>query len=424
MGKPIDYLIVGAGQAGIHAAQTLLKQANKSNITIVDDDPDSFYYRAALKYMVKKRVGEQELNGATESFFKNKRIDKIAQKVSAIKPSDNSVILGDNTELHYNKLLIATGGHSFIPPIPGNDIKGVYPQRTLEDTRRICDLADNGKFKKCFVLGAGVLGTELAESLAERRVDVEIFSNHKIMVPRMLDSRASEIIVELYKKNGVKIHFEESISKILEDENNNVRGIETTKGEIIDCDGVFICTGMRRNIELAKNAGLNVERGIITNKYLQTSDPNIFAAGDVVEIVDDNQFHHFIDLWGPAGDMGKIAAKNMMEDSKPEPYDIGAFHAYTIFWKHNCHVLGDFAPKDLTGIETLIYDKKSSTTHNYYKIHFKDNRIIGIISLGEARDPIILQHIIKEKLPIPPNISKEEIIERGFDYERILYSKR
>ncbi len=422
--KIIDYVIIGAGQAGFFAGQTLLKQENKTKITIIDEDLDSFYYRASLKYMVKKRVGEKELIGTTQSFFKNKRINKIAQKVSVINPSDNSVILGDNTIIHYKKLLIATGGYSYIPQIPGSEIEGVYPQRTLEDTRRICEIADRGKFKKCLILGAGVLGTELAESLVERGVKVELFSNRNTLVPRMLDSRAAEIVADLFKKNGVKIHYEASFSKILEDENKKVRGVETTKGEIIDCDGVFICTGMKRNIELAKNAGLNVERGILTNNFLQTSEPNIFAAGDVVEIVDDKQSHHLIDLWGPAGDMGKIAAQNMMDNSNPIPYNIGAFHAYTIFWKHNCHVLGDFAPKDLTGVETLTYDQKSSTTHNYYKMHFKDNRIIGILSLGEARDPIHLQHIISEQLSIPPNISKKEIIERGFDYERILYAKR
>ena len=260
--------------------------------------------------------------------------------------------------------------------------------------------------------------------MVERGVEVELFSNRNTLVPKMLDSRAAEIVADLFKKNGVKIHYEESFSKILEDEYKKVRGVETSKGETIDCDGVFICTGMRRNIELAKSAGLNVERGIITNKFLQTSDPNIFAAGDVVEIVDDKQSHHLIDLWGPAGDMGKIAAQNMIDESKIIPYNISAFHAYTIFWKHNCHVLGNFAPKDLTGIETLTYDKGSSTTHNYYKMHFKDNRIIGILSLGEARDPIHLQNIITEKISIPPNISKKEIIEREFDYERILYAMR
>jgi len=422
--KIIDYLIIGAGQAGIFTAQTLLKQENKSKITIIDEDPDSFYYRASLKYMVKKRVDEKELNGTTQSFFKDKRINKIEQKVSTIKLSDNFVILGDNTELHYKKLLIATGGHSIIPQIPGTELEGVYPQRTLEDTRRICEIADKGKYKKCLILGAGVLGTELAESLVERGVEVEMFSNRNTLVPRMLDSRAAEIVADLFKKNGVKIHYETSFSKILEDANKKVRGVETTKGEIIDCDGVFICTGMRRNIELAKSAGLNVERGVITNKFLQTSDPNIYAAGDVVEIVDDNQSHHLIDLWGPAGDMGKIAAQNMINESTPIPYNVGAFHAYTIFWKHNCHVLGDFAPKDVTGIETLIYDQASSTIHNYYKMHFKDDRIIGILSLGEARDPIHLQHIISQQLSIPSDISKKEIIERAFDYERILYAKR
>jgi len=422
--KLIDYVIIGAGQAGIFAAQTLLKQDKKSKITIIDEDSDSFYYRAALKYMVKKRVEEKELNGTTSAFFKDKRINKIAQKVSIINPSDNSVVLADNTILLYKKLLIATGGHSYIPQILGTDIKGVYPQRTLEDTRRICEIADKGKYKKCLILGAGVLGTELAESLVERGVEIELFSNRNKLVPRMLDSRAAEIVADLFKKNGVKIHYETSFSKILEDEHKEVRGVETTKGEIISCDGVFICTGMRRNTELAKSAGLNVERGVITNNFLQTSDPNIFAAGDVVEIVDDNHSHHLIDLWGPAGDMGKIAAQNMLGKSTPIPYNIGAFHAYTIFWKHNCHVLGDFAPKDMTGIETLIYDQVSSTTHNYYKMHFKDNRIIGILSLGEARDSIHLQHIISQQLSIPPNISKKEIIERAFDYERILYAKR
>ncbi len=420
--KPV-YVIIGAGHAGISAAENLRKLDSKIPITIIDNDPDSFYYKAALKFFVKNHINENQLAGRSQNYLKNLKISFIRKKAQKIDIENKTVVFEDEKIQPYIKLLLATGGTPFIPPIPGKELKSVYPLRTLQDARKIGEIADSGKHQKCCILGAGLLGTELGEALRIRGIQVELFTQDDIVIQRMIDESCSSIIVKLFEKQGVKIHFKTSFNKILDDGTGHVSGIESSKGDLVECDGVFICTGIRRNIRIAQDAGLKTNRGIIVDQYLKTDSPDIFAAGDVVEYFDEaTNSHKLIELWGPAGVMGKIAASNMLGGTLK--YNIGAFHAYTLLWGHTIHVLGNFKPQNPSDFDIKTFMQQKPGKMNYFKLIFQDNYIKGSMSVGEARDPTLIQRIIKNKIPIPENITKDEVMQRDFDYDRIIYGSK
>jgi NAD(P)H-nitrite reductase large subunit len=238
----------------------------------------------------------------------------------------------------------------------------------------------------------------------------------------MIDEKASKIIEHEFTRHSVKIHFKTGFKEILGNDKGEVIGVITSEGKKIECDGVFICTGIRPNTTLAKDAGLQVNRGIITSQYLQTSDPDVYAAGDVVEFFDDTtQTHRFIELWGPAGKMGTIAALNMLGQQKS--FNIGSVHAYTVFWGHNCHSIGDYNPALSNQLKIIQKESQGAHTKNYMKLIFKGRQLIGALTLGEARDPLFLVEIISRGLLIPQNITLEALLEPEFDLEQIIYQK-
>lgn len=413
-------VIIGGGQAGIHAVEEIRRHDKKKHIYLIDNDIHLFYFRAALKYYIKKHIELPDLNARLETFIKKNNITFFQDTVEKIDRDHQFVNTKAGLEIPYTHILIATGGTPFIPPISNIDLNGIFPMRSMQDTLNICQKADGGKFKKIVILGGGVLGIELAESLIERGISVSILTRGDVLVPKMLDSNSSAIVVKKYQESGMDLHFDETITEIHSDDSGNVNAITSSKNLKIECDCLCICTGILRNIQIAIDCNLETNIGIKVNEFLQTSDPNIFAAGDVVEYYDpESKTHKLIELWGPAGKMGKIAGNNMIKEHTK--YKLGTFHAYTIFAGLNCHVIGEYNPKNPEEYEILEMKYLVRDQACLFRLILQENYIKGVFSLGEARHPMILEKIITLKRPIPSNVTKSMLMERGFDFERILY---
>ncbi|MHA1610740.1 MAG: NAD(P)/FAD-dependent oxidoreductase, partial [Promethearchaeota archaeon] len=401
-------------------------------------DEEAFYFRAALKYFIKNTITKIQLKGRVADFWKDRKIQRIMDTVKLIDKNEQFVEISDGVRIPYIKLLIATGGSPFLPSISGIHLQNVHPMRSIRDTQEICNIIDKGRWKHCVILGAGVLGMELAEALLHRQISVDILTNSQNLIPRMLDSKASKIIRKISESKGLTIHFQDSIQSIQSNKLNQegqeqpenqepgsgfANQVITTSGKTIQCDGVFICTGMTRDISLTIKIDLPTNRGVLVDGFLQTSDPHIFAAGDVVEIKNSSEkTSQLVELWGPAGKMGKIAAMNML--GRKSPYSLQSIHAYTMLWKHSIHSIGIFNPEDGAKEKYIIQSNQDTVggTSNYFKLVFLDNRIVGCLMVGQARDPLLLEHIINHNIKIPPEILNDEIMEREFDFERILYS--
>lgn len=422
MGKQLKkgFVIIGGGHAGISAIEGFRKIDSKSRLYLIDDDPDNFYFRAATKFLIKGRIEEKDIQGRPDNFFKSNKIKLLKNSALKINSEAKIITLEDDKLLPYEKLCIATGATPFLPPISGINLKNVFVHRSLEDTRKIINLVEKGDNFHPIIIGGGVLGVELAEALALRNIEVELVTLDSRLIPRMIDDYASSILHQHLINNKISIHYSSSVREIIGDEHSFSKGVVLQSNDIISGNAVFICTGIKRNLSLALDAKIEANRGIQVNRFMQTSNPHIFAAGDVVEFKEDLFHHQFIELWGPAGQMGKVAGMNMA--GAEEIFNLDVFHAYTLLFKQNCHCIGDYQPN-----EPALYDIKVSKyewngNSCYFKLVFKENVLVGALTFGEARDAMLLDHIIKQNKPLPSNFSKEDLLDRTFDLDRILYA--
>lgn len=430
MGKKSKYkpgiVIIGAGHAGVQAAEQIRKMDSKIRLYVLDPDKSAFYFRAALKFFLKQKITEEKLNGRQKNFWKINNITRLELKVVRIERNERKIYCEGDVEIEYTKLLIATGGTPFIPNFAGGNFQNIVPIRSLTDAQNITQIISGSSEIRCVILGGGVLGMELADALISRGKNTVLITNKEVLIPKMLDQRAAEIIRQLSEENGLDIRFNTTIKEIKGNEEGKVSALVLSDNSTIPCDALFVCTGITRNTEIARQAGLETNKGIIVNQFLQTSDPVIYAAGDVVEFnAEVNIESHLIELWGPAGKMGQIAALNMM--GKPIPFEKFTIHAYTILWNHNIHAIGNFIytrEQKPEGFEVLSIEDDVGGTHNYFKLVFQGRQIVGAMSVGQARDPIVLEYIISHRIPVPADISKEELLLRDFDLERIYYHKK
>ncbi len=415
------YIIIGAGHAGIAAVEGFRQIDPKSRLYIIDPDPDAFYFRAATKFMIKGHITAESLQGRPPNFYKQHKVTSISSKVIRIDRQEKIVFLANDKQIPYVKICIATGGSPFIPPIEGKDATNIYVHRSLEDTKRILNFVEKNPKGKAIIIGAGVLGTELAEALNLRQIQVKLFTREKVLIPRMLDQTASHLLESQLILHGVEVSYNVQKLQIITDEFSRAISIRVNEHENFECDAIFICTGIRRNIDLAKAASLEVNKGVLVNNSLQTSDPNIYAAGDIVEFREPNQTQpSFLELWGPAGEMGKLAGKNMTGLS--DTFQLGAFHAYTLLFGQNCHCIGNFNP-NLPDKYTILESKYTwNQQEKYLKLVFQENILVGVLTFGEAREAMLFEHIIRKHRTLPSQYQKEDLLDRTFDLERILYA--
>ncbi len=305
----MQYIIIGAGPAGIVAAETLRKQDSDATITVIGDEAEPPYSRMAIPYFLEHKI---EQSGTwlrdPERHYQQLNIELVQQKVNAIDAANHQISLDDGARRSYDKLLIATGSTPFTPPIPGRDNPRVSSCWTLADARKIIDGAQSGA--NVVLIGAGFIGCIILESLVKRGVNLSVIETGNRMVPRMLNEKAGGLLQRWCESQGVTVKTSCSVDSIEDGANGAV--VKVSDGSRIDADLVITATGVRANIALAENAGLKVDQGILVDEYLQSSDADIYAAGDVAQALDFSSGEYRVQAIQPtATDHGRIAALNM-----------------------------------------------------------------------------------------------------------------
>jgi NADPH-dependent 2,4-dienoyl-CoA reductase/sulfur reductase-like enzyme len=303
------YVILGTGIAGFATAETLRTLDPISEILLVSDDPFGFYSRPGLAYFLTGEIPEKQLFLFSKKGKLNLNIQPIHGRVSQLDPIAHTIKIEPSGLLTYDRLLLATGASAVPLDIPGADLQGVVKLDNLEDTRHILSLARHTK--TAVVVGGGVVGVELVEGLVAQGVKVHYFLRGDWFWSNVLGEAEAHMVEHHLTHDEVIIHRNTEIAEIL-GERGKVRGVQTTKGVFIKCNMVAVGIGVRPRMELAQAAGLKTDRGILADETLQTSHPDIFAAGDVAQIFDPLTGHSSVDnLWYPARKQGRIAAMNM-----------------------------------------------------------------------------------------------------------------
>jgi nitrite reductase (NADH) large subunit len=304
------YVIIGAGAAGISAAETIRQADSSGEILIFTDEPFGFYSRPGLAYYLTGEIPESQLHPFPGTYFQNLNINIWQASVTRLLPADHLIILSNGNRVKYDRLLIATGSTAIQPEFPGVDLEGVVKLDNLSDARQI--LKNIRKVKSAVVVGGGITALEIVEGFHAHRVKIHFLLRRDRYWSSVLDEIESKIVLSRLKHDGINLHFNTEIAAI-RGKNGKVGAVVTKDDQEIPCQMVAIAIGVRPNIDIARQANIDVDRGILVDSFLQTSAPDVYAAGDVAQIYDPITGKAHLDiLWGPARDEGRIAGLNMI----------------------------------------------------------------------------------------------------------------
>lgn len=384
-----QYVIVGNGLAGVTAAQHLTKIDPAAQIHILGAEPYLYYRRPMLWKHIAGEMEESDLYFKPAEWYEGQNIHVHLNALAvSVDPQAHIVTLADGRTLGYDRLLIATGSTPSVPPIKGSDKKGVFTLRTLDDAHNIKAEAANSQH--VIVIGGGLLGLETARSLLapNRAVSVLEFMPH--LLPRQLSADGAAVLQHLLEDIGLEIVTGAATAAILGD--SHVTGVQLEDDRIIEGQVVIISAGIRPRIELAEKAQLRTNRGVIVDQHMRTSDPDIYAAGDVAEA--KGTIYGIIPA---AMEQARVAAANMVKPGSTAY--VGTLPSTTlkvVGIALTC--LGNSNATDNEG--WTIVTQMDQAAGVFRKLVLKDGRITGAILMGDVRDARAIQQLIQNKTDV------------------------
>ena len=306
----MKHLILGAGPAGVIAAETIRKHAPHHEITLVGDEPEAPYSRMAIPYLLMGHVGEEgtHLRHGADHYAKQRIHVKRGVRASAVDTAARTVTFDDGSSLGYDRLLLATGSQPANPPIPGIHAAGVEHCWTLKDARAIAQRAVKGA--RVLQMGAGFIGCIILEALAARGVHLTVVEMGDRMVPRMMGPTAGGMIKSWCEGKGVRVLTGTRVEAI---ETHAPLRARLSDGQHVECDLVINATGVRPNIGFLEHSGVRCLVGVLTDEHLQTNVPGVYAAGDCAEAFDKVSGKTIVSAIQPnAAEQARVAGLNMV----------------------------------------------------------------------------------------------------------------
>jgi len=304
------HIILGAGPAGVIAAETIRKHAPQDDVFLVGDEPEAPYSRMAIPYLLVGRVGEAGTHlRHTPDHFERLGIQLKRNRAVKLDAAAKTVTMDDGSVHGFDRLLIATGFSPATPPIPGIAGAGVHPCWTLADARAIMALAKPGA--KVVQMGAGFIGCIIMEALATRGVHLSVVEMGDRMVPRMMGPTAGGMIKAWCESKGVDVHTGARVDAI--DRSGPRMKVKLSTGAELDADLVISATGVKPNIGFLADSAVRCLVGVLTDEHLQTTVPGIYAAGDCAEAFDKVSGKTIVSAIQPnAAEQARVAALNMV----------------------------------------------------------------------------------------------------------------
>src|SRR5665213_663123 len=367
-------VVVGNGMAGVACVEQILKQPHDFEITIFGDETHANYNRILLSLVLAgEKSAEDIVINDIEWYQTNDIRARLGVKIASID-RDKKIVVDENGGVtEYDKLILATGSSAFIPPIPGVDKKNVHVFRTLDDTRALLEKAEPGL--KVAVIGGVLLGLEAARGLQVRGCEVTVVHLMETLMERQLDATGGDYLKRKIESLGIRVLLPQQTAALFG--NGRVDGLRFATGEELEADLVVIAAGIRPNADLGRRAGLEVRRGVVVNDYMETSDPHIFAVGECTE-----HRGQTFGLVAPLFDQGRVLASTITGNGGP------AFTGASPAAKLKIMGVDIFSAGSIDetepGVETVRYEDPALGA--YKKLLIKDNRLHGMILVGDIED--------------------------------------
>lgn len=405
------YVIIGNGAAGVTGAETIRRLDPEGAIAIISDEELPFYSRLLLAEFIAGAASEEELLLRTEASYAALGVELLLRStVVRLEPEEKRILLADGQALSYDRLLIATGASPMLPKVEGLEGPGVFSLRTIKDAKEIVAASQNIEY--AVVIGGGLVGLHAAFGLQARRLAVAVVEMLPHLLPQQLDRRAGEILGEAIEAKGVQVILGQAVEKILR-RDRTVEGVVLTDDQRVECGLLVVAAGVRPNIALAQEAGLQVGEGILVDSHLQTSLPDVYAAGDVAETIDPLVGQRTLSaVWPSAVEQGRVAGHNMAGD--PVEYE-GAFGLLNSVEFAGTPIIsvGLIRPEG-NAYEISVSEGKDS----YRKLIFREDRLVGVILLGEIERAGIYTALIRQQIDVSK--IREELSAGTINYGHLL----
>lgn len=368
------YLILGNGAAGYQAAKAIRDRDRTASVVMISDEPYRSYNRPMLTKSIMAELDEDQIAIQDEKWYEEQNIVQVlGKKVASVDTGEKEVSLEDGTRLKYTKLIYALGAECFIPPIPGSEKEAVVAIRRLEDTKKVAELLPS--VKNVVVIGGGVLGLEAAWEMKKAKCSVTVLEIAPVLMGRQLDEPAGGLLKEIGQDCGIMIRTNVQPAEILG--NERVSAVRLKDGEEIPADMVIISSGVRSNIGLAQQMGLETDRGVVVNSRMETSMADVYACGDCAQYQNVNYA-----IWPEAVDQGKVAGANAAGD-KTEYVQVPA--ALTFHGMNTAlYAVGDTGKNPNLVYKTV--ELKDMGRKQYKKYYFLNNRLCGVILIGDVSE--------------------------------------
>jgi nitrite reductase (NADH) large subunit len=401
----MNIVIVGNGVAGVTAARIIKEKNPETRVSIYTDESYHYYPRPRLYEVLSGEAKPREVYMFSEEWYEKKGIMvQLNEKALSIDIDRKELLLEGGSRIKYYKLLLANGGHSFVPPIKGVEKTGVFTLRTIKDALNIKEFTK--KTKKVIIIGGGLLGLEFASSLKKLGQQVRVVELFPRLLPKQLDPDGATILKNRIASRGIDIVLGAKTVEILGKE--TVSGILLDRGETISGDLVLISAGMRSNTELALEAGIKVNRGIVVDRNLRTSADDVYAVGDAAEF--EGRVYGII----PAAlEQASIAAANML--GAEDNIYAGTVPSNTLkVVDVELTSIGLVNPEESRYEEIKKTDKKKGV---YKKLVLDKGKIVGAILLGDKKGFTSIKKLIAQETDITKY--KDSILKDDFDYKKL-----
>ncbi|MBN1444943.1 MAG: FAD-dependent oxidoreductase [Candidatus Omnitrophica bacterium] len=363
MPKVKKVAVIGCSGCGALAALMIKKLDPSVDVVIIREPQErGLLTRCATPYIC---CGDVMVDPSykDDSIFTEKGIKLVNAAATAIDPVKKSVTTSEKSTYLYDKLVLATGAKPVIPPIPGIGLKGVFTLRSSDDAINILNWINSRRVRNTVLLGAGAIGVEKAYLLSRQGLKVTLIEMCGHIMSNILDPDMSESVQAYMQEHGVQLKLNQRLTEI--EGNDSVEKVFLTSGEKIDADMVVISAGARCNVELAKKAGLEIgEKGLKVNEYLQTSDPDIYAGGDLIEYKNHVTGKPTLGQLRPnAVISGRVIAKNILGFGIKFPHFVNSF--CTKFFDKSIAGAGITAMEaKKEGIEVVTAKEESISKHS------------------------------------------------------------
>ena len=397
------YIIIGNGIAANTAAENIRKIDRTGKILLFSRETYYFYYVPALPEYLSGEKQVQNITIHNEQWYNQNTIEiHLGTEITAVDAVQKTVTTGNGQMYAYDKLLLATGGYSFIPPRKGVPADGIFALRTIDDANKIKERAQ--KSKKLVLIGGGLLGLEAGNSLRKLGIEVSVVEFFTRLLPRQMDGPGAALLQKQMEQMGFKFYLGARTREIIQEKGGFVVCLEG--GEKIPTDMVLVSAGVRPEVTLARSLGLEIDKGVKVDDTMKTGLDDMYAAGDLIE-----HRGRFYGIWPASMEQGRVAGCCMA--GKEMKYD-GTVLSNTL------KVVGI----DLVAAGEIDADGKMESiiiqddaAQMYRKLVVLDNIMIGAILFGDIRGSEQIQSAIKAKRDIAS--LKKDLADMHFDFNRL-----